>query len=137
IGVNSKPALRPGGWRFDRSQDWPRRFCPGESDSYVNVRIPGSGYDGGLGVGVRRLTSALARGAAPSYSNAATVARITNVAISAAPSNAEASPSPVICQTRTAVPNSAPMYTGARANVSVVAVSSETSTSTGYRNAAI
>ena len=44
-----------------------------------------------------------------SYSNAATVARITNVATSAAPSNTDASPSPVICQTINAVPNSAPM----------------------------
>src|SRR5437588_9675165 len=48
-----------------------------------------------------------------------------------------ASPSPVICQMISAVPNSAPTYTGASANVSVVAVSSDTSTSTGYRNAAI
>ena len=37
----------------------------------------------------------------------------------------------MICQTITAVPNSAPTYTGASANVSVVAVSSETSTSSG------
>ena len=47
--------------------------------------------------------------AAPTYSNAATVPRITNVATRAAPSNTDASPSPVICQTITAVPNSAPM----------------------------
>ena len=43
------------------------------------------------------------------YSKAATVARITNVATSAVPSNTVASPSPVICQTITAVPISAPM----------------------------
>ena len=41
------------------------------------------------------------------------------MAISAAPSNTVASPSPVICQTMIAVPNSAPMYTGASAKVSV------------------
>ena len=43
------------------------------------------------------------------YSNAATVARITNEATSATPSNTVASPSPVICQTMIAVPSSAPM----------------------------
>ena len=42
-------------------------------------------------------------------SNAATVARITKAAISAAPSNGVASPSPVICQTMTDVPRSAPV----------------------------
>ena len=65
------------------------------------------------------------------YSNAATVARITNVAISAVPSNTVASPSPVICHTITAVPMSDPMYTGASVKVSLVAVSNETITSSG------
>ena len=46
----------------------------------------------------------------PGYvSNAATVARITNAAINAVPSNGVASPSPVICHTMTAVPSSAPV----------------------------
>ena len=42
------------------------------------------------------------------YWYAATTARITNPAHRATPSNCVASPSPVICQTITAVANSAP-----------------------------
>ena len=100
-----------------------------EIDSYVNVRIAvlrrsnqtrggrdrtWAGRDHTWG-GDDRSTGGHDRGPTllsaqpPIYSNAATVARITNVAISAAPSNSVASPSPVICQTITAVPNSAPM----------------------------
>jgi hypothetical protein len=64
--------------------------CGPQTDSYVNVRI--AGHSG------------------PRYcSNPATVARMTNAATKAVPSNTVASPSPVICQMMRAVPNSAPM----------------------------
>ena len=66
-----------------------------ETDSYVNVS---------LSVAARRL-----RRPPHQLSNAATVASITNAAISAVPSKIVASPSPVICHTITEVPNSAPM----------------------------
>src|SRR6185312_16998713 len=56
--------------------------------------------------------------AAARYSNSVSVASTTYSATSAHPSNATASPSPVTCHTDSAVSVSAPMYTGASANVS-------------------
>ena len=68
------------------------------------------GADGGVSrSSAPQQASAAAMRPARYFSNAATVARITNVAISEAPSNIVASPSPVICHTISAVRNRAPM----------------------------
>ena len=91
--MNAYPAFG-GGSLKDRRND--HLFSTlAKSDSYVNVRIAGPPVEFSVGSG--------------RYSNQATVARITNAAISADPSNGVASPSPVICQTMIAVPSSAPM----------------------------
>ena len=115
------PRHRPGGNRHCRHVRW-------LSDPGGHKRVPSRRARTPGGTAPR--TPSAARPRNP-YSKAATVARITNVATSAVPSNTVASPSPVICHTITAVPISAPMYTGARLNDSRVAVSSETSTSSG------